>query len=351
LTARSRQTTQRVFGEENRRRMIEEYLSSATAVTPATAWQHVYRLLLWIDRTTGLAHCYESDKAQPGRHWYSRSLVFHDWLSRSFGCLPQELGSNIDLLFSRATDDLARFVVSQEAPRKAKIEAQRRPYEGRDFPLPGEEPAVESMVQEELSSWLTDVPTSDAMRRLSRRLRSYFGQENKRKNLVGEGFEDVLAMLIERMARPGQLKITPRVKLHSLTGFTSNRKAEKARKVDLVIERPSAQRVLVSAKWSVRGDREEQYAADFEAYSRLENAGDDFAFVLVTNEFDAARLAAACDRRGQNVPLFRAVVHVNPDGPLAVYGAQARGAGGRLDELLSGGRLVSLHGWLNQLLS
>ena len=34
---------------------------------PIPAWKHVYRLLLWIDSTTGLAHCYESDKSQPGQ--------------------------------------------------------------------------------------------------------------------------------------------------------------------------------------------------------------------------------------------------------------------------------------------
>lgn len=57
----------RAFGAENRARLLTRYFEGADAVTPANAWQHVYRLLLWIDRTTALAHCYESDKAQPGR--------------------------------------------------------------------------------------------------------------------------------------------------------------------------------------------------------------------------------------------------------------------------------------------
>ena len=26
------------------------------------------------------AHGYESDKSQPGKAWYSRSLAFHDWI-------------------------------------------------------------------------------------------------------------------------------------------------------------------------------------------------------------------------------------------------------------------------------
>jgi len=43
--------------------------------------------------------------------------------------------------------------------------------------------------------------------------------------------------------------------------------------------------------------REEQFGVDFEAYARLEEAGQNFEYVLVTNEFDAARLSAACERR------------------------------------------------------
>jgi hypothetical protein len=55
-------------------------------------------------------------------------------------------------------------------------------------------------------------------------------------------------------------------------------------------------RTLVTAKWSVRADREEQFMSDFQAYERLESAGRDFGYVLITNEFDAARLRAACER-------------------------------------------------------
>lgn len=60
-------TVTRAFGEENRARLLKKYFAEVGPVTAATAWEHVYRLLLWIDRTTALAHCYESDKCQPGR--------------------------------------------------------------------------------------------------------------------------------------------------------------------------------------------------------------------------------------------------------------------------------------------
>src|SRR5947208_1964025 len=71
----------RAFGADNRDRLLERYFAQGGAVTAANAWQHTYRLLLWIDRTTGLAHCYESDKCQPGRPWYARFLAFHDWVA------------------------------------------------------------------------------------------------------------------------------------------------------------------------------------------------------------------------------------------------------------------------------
>src|SRR5947209_18866010 len=82
------QFVNRAFGAENRARLLDRYFELAGSVTAANAWRHVYRLLLWIDRTTSLAHCYESDKAQPGRPWYARSLAFHDWVSKELGVSP-----------------------------------------------------------------------------------------------------------------------------------------------------------------------------------------------------------------------------------------------------------------------
>src|SRR5207237_2616646 len=102
-------------------------------------------------------------------------------------------------------------------------------------------------------------------------------------------------------------------------------------------------------KSSVRADREEQFAVDFEAYARLEDAGHDFDFVLVTNEFDAARLSAACERRRTGGALFTSVVHVNPQGPLAAYGPQLRRSAKRLGEHVKSGCLMSLEHWMASL--
>ncbi len=339
----------RAFGVESRSQLLEEYLSAAGNITPQNAWVHVYKLLLWTDRTTGLVHCYESDKAQPGRPWYARSLAYHDWLSKTLGLEPHETGAAIDWLFRRGTERLAAVIARQSELRSAIAAEQRAPYAGRGFPEPGEDPVFEALVREEIGEWLSD-PPADALRRLTQRIRTYFSQENKRKNLVGEGFEDVLGALIQRLPGASRLRVAARPLLHSLPGFRPPPGVEKPRKVDLAVIGPDDRRILVSAKWSIRADREEQFGVDFDTYARLEDAGRDFQFVLITNEFDAARLAAACNRRRQNAALFTAVVHVNPDGPLAAYGSNLRRSAKMLPEHVRTGRLQSLAHWLTSLI-
>lgn len=340
---------ERAFGSESRLQLLEEYFATAGDVTPANAWVHVYRLLLWTDRTTGLLHCYESDKAQPGRPWYARSLAFHDWLSSAFGIGPSEIGGEVDWLFRRGTERLSEIVASRNMRRAARAADQRIQYEGRGFPEPGEDPVLEAIIREELSQWLSQSPSLDSLRRLTQRIQAYLGQENRRKNLVGEGFEDVLAALLQRTPVATAFQVTTRPLLHSLPGFRPPPGNEKARRVDLALAGREQQRILVTAKWSIRADREEQFGVDFETYARLEDHGRDFEFVLITNEFDAARLTAACDRRRQNAFLFSAVVHVNPTGPLAAYGPERRRSAKRLEELVESGRLTSLHRWLESL--
>jgi hypothetical protein len=146
------------FGAVNRAKLIDAYFSqqSEASISPEKAWEHVYRLLLWVDQTTGLGHCYESDKSQPGKRWYARSLAFHDWVSKSLDTSPSEVAKQIDWLFLRAAEDLAAYVIRRAANDIAKAEAQRRPYEGRDFPKPGEDPELVSIIRGGFrqSSWL-----------------------------------------------------------------------------------------------------------------------------------------------------------------------------------------------------
>src|SRR3954447_21125132 len=116
----------RAFGAENRNRLIDAYFAarSGDLVAPATAWRHVYRLLLWSDPTTGLAHCYESDKCQPGNAWYGRSLAFHGWVCDALEVSPGDLSHQIDWLFIRVCSDLALALKRTEARLAVTAAAQ-----------------------------------------------------------------------------------------------------------------------------------------------------------------------------------------------------------------------------------
>lgn len=335
----------RAFGATNRSRLLGRYFDHGAVITAANAWQHVYRLLLWIDRTTALAHCYESDKAQPGRTWYARSLAFHDWLSAELEITPAALAEEIDWLFREAVKDLATRLIRN---RSASYERQRLPYADRAFPEPGEDPELAAIILETLRDWMNPEPPAQVIASLTRRIHTHLSQENKRKNLVGEGFEDVIAAILVRLNFNTPLEVRTRIALHDLRGFHRASPNEKIKKVDIGLI-SGTKRTLVTAKWSIRADREEQFMSDFQAYERLESVGEDFGYVLITNEFDAARLRAACERRRQNAPLFTHVVHINPDAIKVVYdGALSEGAIA-VREHIAKGRLISLSAWLSSL--
>jgi hypothetical protein len=345
---------ERAFGVDNRRRLLANYFGSRE-LQPSAAWRDVYRLLLWTDRTTGLAHCYESDKSQPGRPWYARSLAFHDWLAAALSVEPRAVADEIDLLFRWASRDMAAAAAGRRESLAATARLQRLQYASRDFPLPGEDPELNELVADVLGPYLAEAPPPEVLRALAERIRIHVGQENKRKNLVGEGFEDTVGELLRRTAGvSSRYEVMVRPLLHQLPGFHPPRGTEKPRQVDLaLVDSVSGRRILVSCKWSVRSDREEQFSSDFRSYSELEAAGQDFGYVLVTNEFDPARLAAACENRRQNALLFSDVVHVNPSGPHAAYESDRalREGGGiaRAIGHIESGRLTPLGGWLETL--
>lgn len=345
LSEAGQESVARAFGAANRARLLARYFDDAGDVTATNAWQHVYRLLLWIDRTTALAHCYESDKAQPGRAWYARSLTFHAWISAELNTTPANLGEHIDRLFQAAVKDLANKTL---VARTASYTAQRARYDGFGFPEPGEDPGLAGIIKESLAPWLPQQPPEEGIRKLTRQITVYMSQENKRRNLVGEGFEDVIASVVRRLQFSNRFDIRNRSVLHDLPGFYSPSPNEKSKRVDLAIV-SSDHRMLISAKWSIRADREEQFQSDFETYARLESAGKDFAYTLITNEFDAARLKAACERRRQNAPLFTNVVHINPTAVLAAYGNTDRGSANLVRSHIESGRLLSLQNWLELL--
>ena len=350
-------TVKAAFGAKNRVRLIDKYFEDRKASTPDTAWEHVYRLLLWIDPTTGLAHCYESDKSQPGKNWYGRSLAFHDWVSSALRTSPSGLVDEIDWLFQRATADLAAEVLRKADAQVVAAARQRKPYGDRGFPQPGEDPELVSIVKDVLGGHLSSEVTPAQWQELVQRLRQYLMLENKRRNLVGEGFEDALAAVIQRAPGAATLDVRTRCPLNELPGFNQTQQGAKPAIVDLaILGRATSKRTLVTVKWSVRSDRERQLTSDFADYIKAKSDMQPFDYVFVTNEFDPARLMRACEILSTNTPLFTNVVHVNTDALIATYGASdeastsPKASMSRVVDHIRSGRLIDLKKWLGLLL-
>lgn len=339
------------FGAKNRSRLIDLYFGSADGQGARGWWEHVYRLLMWTDQTTGLAHCYESDKSQPGKHWYGRTLAFHEWLSGELDVAPSALAGEIDWLFRRATSDLAAEVLRTERARLVAAERQRQPFLGKGMPKPGEDPGLIGVVREVLGSHLADEVPSEVWQLLVQRVRQYLNLENKRRNLVGEGFEDVVSSVIRRCVDAERLEVRTRSLLHDLPGFNRARSGDKPNKVDIALLRPDRGfRTLITAKWSLRADREKQFASEYAEYVTSESDRRPFEYVFVTNEFDPARLMRACEALAANALMFTRVVHINPAALRATYGAVPEERSmSRVIEYIESGRLIGLDRWLEMI--
>ena len=335
----------RPFGGENRLRLISEYLDLHPA---EERWRSVYRLLLWSDRTIGLAHCYESDKCQPGRPWYERSLRFHKWLADALESTPADVGGEIDWLFQRVAEDYAKEVVRRLKAQQLRARAQLTPYAGMHFPIPGTDPDIVDVIKDVVGSKLAEPPTDEEWRTLSLRVRQVVALENKRRNMVGEGFEDLLCTLVRRLDVQGQLVATARAALGSVPGFRDARQGGKPIKVDLVVYRKAdALRTLVTSKWSVRADRERQFTSDLDDYIANNALNAPFRYVLVTNEFDPARLCRACEQMSGNAPVFSSIVHIAPEAITATYGKAPKTERMRTAvSYIESGRITSLDDWL-----
>jgi hypothetical protein len=321
------------FGHEQRRHVIDRYLSSAGTLTPEGAWVHVYRLLLWIDPTNGLVHAYESDKSQPGRYWHSRALRVTARLAEDFGVPVPQLRDHIDILFR---DCLAELVRREDGRERGKLLTEAEDVEAEDPDTTGLVAVIEQIVGPEQHA--TAVRIADAARK-------HLAVENKRKNILGEGLEDVLGVLIERIAGVPASRMKLRAPLSGLPGYRAPASRRKEKRPDIAIfEGGRRTEMLISSKWSVRADREDQLADEYQFY--IDHQTQDAApeKVLITNEFDRARLASAVES-----PRFRfdRVVHIQPGLLATAYGDEI----GELGAIIRQRKLISLGDFLKELRS
>jgi hypothetical protein len=345
-------SSQGPFSQPNRVRLIDEYFAARaiSVVDPATAWIDVYRLLLWVDSHTGIAHCYESDKSQPGKPWYSRSLVFHDWVSTRLHVDPLELKDDIDWMFRHVIGAVTQAEADEMVHDAMRVQGRLFPGEQRHLPLPGDDPQLQAIVAPLMASDPDERPTDEEVKDVLRKVYAHMSSGKKRANLLGRGFEDVLAGILRRLAGPPAVFAT-QTPLERIPGFRPAREGDKAEKVDLWVGDGARRRVLVSAKWSVRADREKQMGTDFTTYVQANEWRDPFEYVWITNEFDPARLVANATNTAMNRDMFDAVVHICPEAVWQVLhlddpkGANPK----RLRELIEAGHIVGLGDWLRSL--
>jgi hypothetical protein len=338
------------FSHPSRIALIRDYFGGRR-INPHEAWKDVYQLLLWADATTGLAHCYESDKAQPGRPWYARTLAFHAWLAEQLQVPTTELAEHLDWMFRhvilRVADEAA-----ERAERLASRATEQLAHYEQAMPAPDDDPDLRVLIEPLFADDPEQQPSDELVRDVLRRVRAYIGSENKRKNLLGRGFEDVLAGVIERLEDGPPVAMGTQTAIEEIPGFRAPRSGDKSEKVDLWIGPAENRRVLVSAKWSVRADREKQMRGDFLTYVASNERREPFEYVWVTNEFDPARLVANATNTEGNRHLFDVVVHVCPQALWVVHeldGVGLKRTPALLREQLESRRIIGLGEWLEGL--
>ena len=299
--APSKKAKESPFGTESRLESLRSHLDETGPYEPATAWKFVYQELLWFDGSIGLAHLYEADKAQPGRSsWYDRSVRFTDRLQERFVASDRaSLKAKLDRLFRDCLEKLLK------AKEEAKQKGEALELEELEEPEAGEGMGdVEAYVPDadlvaEFSKALQEVAKLDdaeaiaLARNMVAKARHYFTVERKRQNILGEGFEDLLSLLANKVSGVTQEHIRLRKKANTLPGFAAEHQRERVESPDIAFLSGDKTDALVSVKWSIRHDRQKQWADELDCYVELMSQVNAPRFLLITNEFDPGRIVNA----------------------------------------------------------
>jgi hypothetical protein len=266
------------FGQITRMRVLGEYFAGAGDVNDENAWEHVYRCLLWMNVGAGLAHIYDSNHMQPGGVFHGRAVRFTDLLCAHWKIDPKELPARIDILFKGCVEELKR------RKAEAKIDSE-----------------TESELISATQALLRDAGVAEEgalplARKIEALSRDFFTIGNRRKNALGEGFEDLLYLLLSRASGVPPEKLALRKPVSELPGFRKappRKKGDKRNREphpDIAIVEDSVTHVITTAKWSMRQDRETQFQSEYNAVQINKVQSTELTYVLITNEFDIARL-------------------------------------------------------------
>jgi hypothetical protein len=343
--------------------ILRRHFAEFGPITAETTWKFIYYELLWIDGSTGLAHLYESDKAQPGRPWYDRTVIFTDMLCERFGGITRdELKQQIDRLFraclekllenQRTTlkeDDLAKTITTLQAPVES-IEHLSKAIDTSPEDSEDEIYIPDTSLVVEFSKLLTErvgIPRPQAevfARELVAKARFYFTVERKRQNVLGEGFEDLLQLLLTNVSRVPEEHIFIRQRANKLPGFQNLQTTrERIEAPDIAIVRNNRTELIASVKWSLRHDRQKQLSDELDCYVDLLSQNRFPQYVLITNEYDPGRLVNTdgLNRRGQKIDQ---VYHINLELLLGTLHDHERSRD--LRPLIASGRLGSIADFL-----
>ena len=354
------------FGKESRVRILKQHLTEASTISAETAWKFVYRELLWIDGSTGLAHLYESDKAQPGRPWYDRTVVFTNMLCERFSNITsEELKHQIDRLFRACLEKLieSRGVTLEE---NELVEALTTLQPSSELTEEIVQATTDDSQDSESELYTPDAdlvaeftallvrrasmaqPQAESFaRELVAKARFYFTVERKRQNVLGEGFEDLLKILMTNVSHVPENHIVVRQRANKLPGFQNQKTTrERIEAPDIAIVRNHRTELLASVKWSLRHDRQKQLSDELDCYVDLLSQDKFPQYVLITNEYDPGRLVNTdgLNRRGQRIDC---IYHINLELLLGALYSHERIRD--LRPLIAAGRLRSVEDFLNDL--
>ena len=248
----------------------------------------------------------------------------------------RDLGGQIDVLF--------RGCVSE-------WERQRRAGQ-TDEDISAE---LESELVAEIEKLITDTgfPRERAgtvARQIERQARHFFTIGKKRMNALGEGFEDLLTILLQRVSGIRRTHLHTRVGVSKLPGFSKDtfrapgQRSSREPSPDIAITEEAVTRLITTAKWSLRQDRETQFASEFQSFQNRKVQSAELRYALITNEFDLARLGNVCRAipTGQGGYVFHNVYHVALHLLRKVHGARFKD----IDGYVQTGKLLSLSDYL-----
>lgn len=299
------------FGQGTRIRVLKKYLNQAGEITEVNAWEHVYQCLLWFDIGASLAHIYDSNHMQRGGTFHARAIRFTDLLCSRWNIRKSELSDKLDVLFKGCVAELMRR--EAEAAEKPGIEEA----DDSDGEFESELTiAIKDLLQKEGLGDDRAAALSEAIEGLSRH---YFTIGKKRQNALGEGFEDLLTLLLRRVSNIPAERIALRMPVSKLPGFLKSlpvREGERKKREphpDIAIVDPHITHLITTAKWSIRQDRETQFQSEYSSYQRNKSQDTELRFALITNEFDLARLRNVLNAMpgGSGGYIFHDVYHVS----------------------------------------